>query len=49
MTSMSFNSYASLAVFFIIPVLLGFVFEHKTVYITRALAVFDFSPSKLAI
>ena len=40
--SMKFNSFASLAIFFIIPVLFCFVFEHETKYTTRVLAVFDF-------
>ena len=30
------------AIFLIIPVLFCFVFEHKTIYTTRFLAVFDF-------
>ena len=30
------------AIFFIIPVLFCFVFEHETIYTTRVLAVFDF-------
>ena len=42
MIRMNFNSYASLVIFFIIPVLFCFVFEHKTLYDTRVLAVFDF-------
>ena len=42
MISMNFNSYASLAIIFIIPVLLCFVFEHDTLYTVRVLAVFDF-------
>ena len=32
MISMHFNSYASLAIFFIIPVLFSFVFQHETYY-----------------
>ena len=42
MISISFNCYASLAIFFIIPVLFCFVSERQTIYATRALAVFDF-------
>ena len=42
MISMHFNSYASSAIFFIIPVLFSFVFQHETIYTTRVLAVFDF-------
>ena len=42
MISMSFNSYASLAIFFIIPILFCFVFEHETLHTTRVLAAFDF-------
>ena len=34
----NFNNNASLFMFFIIPILLCFVFEHETIY----LAVFDF-------
>ena len=41
MISMNFNSYALLVIFFIISVLFRFVFEHKTLYTTRVLAVFD--------
>ena len=41
MISMNFNSYASLVIFFIISVFFCFVFEHKTLYTTRVLAVFD--------
>ena len=39
---MNFNSYASLVVISIIPVLICFVFEHETIYTIRVLAVFDF-------
>ena len=42
MISMNLNSYASLVVFFIIPVLLCFVFDHETLLTIRVLAVFDF-------
>ena len=45
MISTSFNSYASLAIFFIISILFCFVFfffEHETIYTSRVLAVFDF-------
>ena len=41
MISMNLNSYASLVIFFIISVFFCFVFEHKTLYTTRVLAVFD--------
>ena len=41
MFSMSFNSYASLAIFFIIPVLFCFVFEHETMY-TQAWPISNF-------
>ena len=41
MISMNFNSYASLVIFFIIPVLLCFVFDHETLLTIRVLAVFD--------
>ena len=37
-----FNSYASLAILFIILVLFCFVFEHETIYTALVLAVFDF-------
>ena len=40
--SVNFNSYASLVIFFIIPVLYCFVFYHETLLIIRVLAVFDF-------
>ena len=40
--SMNFNSYASLVIYFIIPVLFCFVFEHETFYTIRLLSVFDF-------
>ena len=33
--SMNFNSYASFAIFFIIPVLFCFVFEIETIYTVR--------------
>ena len=42
MISMNFNSYASLVIFFIIPVLLCFVFEHENLYTIRVLAMFEF-------
>ena len=44
MISTSFNSYASLAIFFILSVLFCFFFffEHETIYTSRVLAVFDF-------
>ena len=42
MIRMNFNSEASLVIFFIIPVLFCFVFEHETLYTIRSLAVFDF-------
>ena len=42
MISMNFNSYASLAIFFIIPVLFRFVFDHETFHTIQVLAVFDF-------
>ena len=41
MISMNFNNNASLVIFFIISVFFCFVFEHKTLYTTRVLAVFD--------
>ena len=37
--SLKFNSYASLAILFIISISLCFVFEHETSYTTRMLAV----------
>ena len=40
---MNFNSYASLAILFNIPVLVRFVYDHETIYTKRVLAVFDFS------
>ena len=50
MISMNFNSYASFALFFIIPFIFCFVFEHGTLYTIRVLAVFDFiTVRKLAI
>ena len=48
MISMSFGIRPSLAVFFIIPVLFCFVFEHEIIYKTRALAVLDFYYAKSA-
>ena len=42
MISMNFNSYASLVIFFIIPVLFCFVFDRETLLTIRVLAVFDF-------
>ena len=44
MISTSFNSYASLAIFFIISILFCFFFllEHETIYTSGVLAVFDF-------
>ena len=42
MIKMNFNSYASLAILFIIPVLLCFVFDHETMYTTRVLACLIF-------
>ena len=42
MISMNFNSCASFALFFIIPFIFCFVFEHETLYTIRVLAVFDF-------
>ena len=38
----NFHCYASLAIFFIIPVLFCFVFEHESIYNTRVLAEFHF-------
>ena len=38
MISINFETYSSLAIFFIIC----FVFEHKTIYTTRVLPVFNF-------
>ena len=50
MISMNFNSYASLAIFFIISFFFCFVFEHGTLYTIRVLAVFDcITVRKLAI
>ena len=50
MISMNFNSCASFALFFIIPFIFCFVFEHGTLYTIRVLAVFDFlTVRKLAI
>ena len=42
MISTNCNSYASLVIFFIIPVLHCFVFEYETSYTVRMLAVFYF-------
>ena len=42
MISMNFNSYSSLVIFFIIPVLFCFVFDQETLHTIRVLAVFDF-------
>ena len=42
MISMNFNSYSSLVIFFIIPVLFCFVFDQETLLTIRVLAVFDF-------
>ena len=42
MICMNFNSYATLVVFFIIPVFFSFVFELETLYIKTLLAVFEF-------
>ena len=42
MISVNFNSYDNLVTFVIIPGLFCFVFEHKTLYTIRVLAVFDF-------
>ena len=47
MISMNYNSYATLAIFLIIPVLFCFAFELE-LYI-RVLAVFDFYYYSLAI
>ena len=44
MFSMSFNSYASLAIFFIIPVLFCFVFEHEPIYYTSVSCVWFLLP-----
>ena len=38
----NFNNNASLFMFFIIPILLCFVFEHETINTTQVLALFDF-------
>ena len=40
---MNFNSYASLAILFNIPVLVRFVYDHETIYTKRVLAVIDFT------
>ena len=42
MIILNFNSYAILAIFFMIPVFFCLVFEHETIYATRVIAVFDF-------
>ena len=42
MISMNFNSYASLLIFFTIPVLFCFVFDHETLLTIRVLPLFDF-------
>ena len=45
MISINFNSYASLDIFFIIPVLFCSVFDHETLetlYTIRVLDIFDF-------
>ena len=42
MISMNFNTFASLAIFFIIPVFFCFGSEHETMYTIRVWAVFDF-------
>ena len=42
--SMNFNSYASSALFFIIPVLFCFVFEHGILYTIRMIAMYFFLP-----
>ena len=39
---MNLNTYASLAIFFIIPALFCFVFERETIYTLQVWAVFDF-------
>ena len=51
MISMNFNSYARLVIFFIIPVLFCFVFDHATSLTKQVLTVFDFllPTHKLAI
>ena len=50
MISMNFNSYASLVIFFIIPVLFCFVLDHETLLTIRVLAVSGFiTVHKLAI
>ena len=43
--SMNFNSYASLVIYFIIPILFCFVFEHETFYTIRLLSVWFLSSS----
>ena len=42
MISTKFNSYASLELYLIIPVLRFFGFEHEFIYTIRVLAVIDF-------
>ena len=42
MISMNFDSYASLVIFFIIPLLFCFVFDLETLLTIQVLAVFDF-------
>ena len=42
MINVNFNSYASLFILFIIPVLLYFVFDHDTMYTTRVLTCLIF-------
>ena len=49
MICMNFNSYTSLVIFFAIPVLFCFVFQHKTLYTIRVLANFAWKPLKLAL
>ena len=49
MICMIFNSYTSLVVFFAIPVLFCFVFQHKTLYTIRVLANCAWKPLKLAL
>ena len=48
MIYMNFNSYASLVMFFIIPVWLYSVFEHETIHAIRVLSMFDFYYRKKA-
>ena len=42
MINVNFNSYASLFILFIIPVLFYFVFDHETMYTTRVLTCLIF-------